>query len=264
MTTEPAKPNRLPGAESAAAIGGPLPPFRLLLTNGNGHGWHAGLGFLLHSAVVAVLFLLPLLMTEQISGSPPWRTVTLLPIQKGDPAAKPTTRPQSSGPQDAGPASDKRPKLALSNQPLGPKRPRGVQIAGPDLGMDSLGIPNGIEGGAPLNPASPYLPVASVPTPAVQPPVRVGGKVRPPRLLRRVEPVYPSLAKQAGIEGTVVLEATLGADGHVEELTVLGGHPLLVEAGQQAVAQWVYEPTYLNERPVPVLLRVTLEFRLLR
>ena len=263
MTTEPAKLKRSEGTDSAAAIGGPLPPLRLLLANGNGRDWRASLGFLVHTAVIAVLFLLPLLVTEEISGSPPWRTITILPIQKGSPEARTTTRPpRSSGPQTAGPASGERPQLTLSNHPNGPKGARGVQIAGPDFGLESFGIPDGIDGGVSIIPPSQFIPVT--PAAAAQPPVRVGGKVRPPRLLRRVEPAYPRVAKQAGIEGTVVLEATLGADGRVEQLTVLGGHPLLVEAAQQAVPQWVYEPTYLNERPVPVLLRVTLEFRLRR
>jgi protein TonB len=79
-----------------------------------------------------------------------------------------------------------------------------------------------------------------------------------------VEPVYPSVAKQAGIQGTVVLEATLGSDGRVESIRVIRGHPLLVGPAQQAVAQWVFEPTYLNDRPVPVLLQVTVEFILRR
>lgn len=234
MTTEPAKLKRSEGTDSAAAIGGPLPPLRLLLANGNGRDWRASLGFLVHTAVIAVLFLLPLLVTEEISGSPPWRTITILPIQKGSPEARTTTRPpRSSGPQTAGPASGERPQLTLSNHPNGPKGARGVQIAGPDFGLESFGIPDGIDGGVSIIPPSQFIPVT--PAAAAQPPVRVGGKVRPPRLLRRVE-----------------------------QLTVLGGHPLLVEAAQQAVPQWVYEPTYLNERPVPVLLRVTLEFRLRR
>jgi len=187
-----------------------------------------------HTAVIAVLFLLPLLVTEEISGSPPWRTITILPIQKGRPEARTTTRPpRPSGPQTTGPASGERPQLTLSNHPIGPKGTRGVQIAGPDFGLESFGISAGIDSGVSIIAPSQFILVA--PAAAAQPPVRVGGKVRPPRLLRCVE-----------------------------QLTVLGGHMLLVEAAQPAVAQWVYEPTYLNERPVPVLLRVTLEFRLRR
>jgi protein TonB len=79
-----------------------------------------------------------------------------------------------------------------------------------------------------------------------------------------VEPAYPPLAKQARIQGTVVLEATLGTDGRVEHIQVVSGHPLLVEPAQQAVAQWLYEPSYLNGRPVAVLLHVTVEFILRR
>jgi protein TonB len=94
--------------------------------------------------------------------------------------------------------------------------------------------------------------------------VVVGGKIQPPRLLERVEPEYPLLAQRAGIEGEVVLEALLSADGRVEQVRVLSGRPLLATSAQAAVEQWRYEPTTLNGRPVAVLLRVTVQFHLRR
>ena len=92
--------------------------------------------------------------------------------------------------------------------------------------------------------------------------MRVGGKIRPPRLVRRVEPIYPGVAKQARIQGDVRIDAIIDAKGQVVEMKVLSGHPLLATAALTAVQQWVYEPTYLNEQPVPVVLEVTVNFRL--
>jgi len=266
MTTNPANSPLAASTQPAPALGGPVPPFRVLLVNGNGRGRRAALGFLLHTAVVAVLFLFPLLMTEEIVGSPALGTTPLGPYPKGSPTG--TTKPfgpKPSGPKPTVADEHNLPELVLPNSPI--KRTSGdggIQTAGPDIGSIPFGIPEGIEGGEPAAAPSRSFQQPFVPLPVAPSPVRVGGRVREPKLLRRVEPDYPLLAKQAGIQGTVVLEATLGTNGRVEHIAVVSGHPLLVESAQRAVAQWVYEPTYLNDRPVPVLLRVTVEFILRR
>ena len=100
------------------------------------------------------------------------------------------------------------------------------------------------------------------PPPAPPKPVRVGGRIRPPRLIRRVNPVYPAIARQARIQGSVRIDAIVDTSGRVVELKVLSGHPLLVGPAVDAVQRWVYEPTYLNEQPVAVLLEVTVNFSL--
>jgi protein TonB len=241
-----------------------VPPLRLLLANGNGRGWRASLGLLLHTAVVAVLFLLPLLVTDEITGAPAWRKDVIYSIQKDNPQGSGLEhKRQPSGPKVNQPKQHAEPKLILPKLPSKPDGLGPINTAGPDIGLNSTGIPGGVESGE--TPASPpAIQQLFQPAPTEPTPVRVGGKVRQPRLLRRVEPVYPSVAKQAGIQGTVVLEATLGSDGRVESIRVIRGHPLLVGPAQQAVAQWVFEPTYLNDRPVPVLLQVTVEFILRR
>ena len=132
----------------------------------------------------------------------------------------------------------------------------------PDTGVVG-GIPGGIPGGvtggiiggilsANTN-ANPLPAVAPPPPPppppkAVAPtePVRVGGVVREPRVSKLVPPIYPKLARQARVAGTVVLEAIVTADGKVAEIKVISGHPLLVEAAINCVKQWEYEPTLLN------------------
>lgn len=93
-------------------------------------------------------------------------------------------------------------------------------------------------------------------------PVHVGAGIVEPRKLRSVPPVYPELARQARVQGTVVLECTISPEGRVTDVRVLRGVPLLDEAARDAVRQWVYTPTLLDGRPVPVIMTVTVNFRL--
>jgi protein TonB len=118
------------------------------------------------------------------------------------------------------------------------------------------GVLGGVLGGVPTGV------VPNVPKPMPQKPYRVGGNIRPPRLIRRVEPVYPQLARQAHIQGSVQIDAIIDTNGRVIEMKVISGHPLLATAALAAVQQWVYEPTYLNDVPVAVQLEVTVNFTL--
>jgi protein TonB len=81
-------------------------------------------------------------------------------------------------------------------------------------------------------------------------------------LIHRVQPEYPQLARQARIQGTVVLRAIISRDGKIENLQVLSGHPLLAPAAIEAVRQWRYRPYLLNDQPVEVETRVTVNFTL--
>jgi protein TonB len=93
-------------------------------------------------------------------------------------------------------------------------------------------------------------------------PVRVGGRVKPPTWFIRVEPEYPPLARQAHIQGDVLIEVILDEHGSVEEAKVVSGPPLLIQAALNAVRKWKYEPTYLNDKQVSVQLKVTVTFRI--
>jgi protein TonB len=86
--------------------------------------------------------------------------------------------------------------------------------------------------------------------------------VKAPRLLFRVEPAYPVLARQAKLEGNVVIDAVIDEHGNVVSMRVLSGSPLLIQAAMDALRQWKYEPTAVNGQPVPVQLTVTISFRL--
>jgi protein TonB len=81
-------------------------------------------------------------------------------------------------------------------------------------------------------------------------------------LIRKVQPAYPPLAKSARVSGTVEFRATISKDGNIEGLTLVRGHPLLVNAAREAVLQWKYRPTLLNGQPVEVITDITVNFTL--
>jgi TonB family protein len=99
-------------------------------------------------------------------------------------------------------------------------------------------------------------------TPAASLPsrIRVGENVQAVNLIRKTEPEYPEEARKAGIGGEVRLSATIGRDGTVQNIQLVSGHPLLVEAAIQAAQTWVYKPTLLNGSPVEVVTTVTVAF----
>jgi len=92
--------------------------------------------------------------------------------------------------------------------------------------------------------------------------IRVGGKVKPPTKIKDVKPVYPAAAQTARVQGTVIIEATVGANGKVLNTKVLRSVPMLDQAALDAVKQWEYTPTRLNGVPVPVVMTVTVAFKL--
>jgi protein TonB len=124
------------------------------------------------------------------------------------------------------------------------------------------GVVGGVLGGVPQPEATPPPTPAPKPEPTPSGPVRVGGKIKAPTKVSNVPPVYPDIAKQARVQGVVVLEATISPSGEVTNVRVVNGIPLLNEAAMNAVRQWRYTPTLLNGVPVPVIMTVTVNFRL--
>ena len=107
-----------------------------------------------------------------------------------------------------------------------------------------------------------FGPDVTVPPPPSDAPVRVGGEIEEPPKIVHVDPIYPEIAKSARVQGVVILECTISAEGRVEDVTVLRSIPLLDQAAIDTVIQWVYKPTLLNGIPVPVIMTVTVSFRL--
>ena len=93
-------------------------------------------------------------------------------------------------------------------------------------------------------------------------PYRVGGPIRPPAKIKNVAPVYPEPARNARVQGVVILEALVDRQGRVESVRVLRSIPLLDNAAIAAVRQWRYSPLMLNGQPERFVLTVTLSFGL--
>jgi periplasmic protein TonB len=155
----------------------------------------------------------------------------------------------------------------------------GVEIGGSDFGVaggEPGGVEGGVEGGVQGGVVGGVVggvlggvpePQATPPPPPPPPtvpkgPVRVGGQIKEPSKVNNVPPLYPDIAKQARVQGVVVLEAVISPSGGVTNVRVLRGVPLLNDAAVNAVKQWRYTPTTLNGQPVAVVMTVTVNFRL--
>ena len=136
-------------------------------------------------------------------------------------------------------------------------------LSGPAIPGDPNGVPYGaMVDLAPVARPAPPKSALQPPAPAARAPVRVGGNVQAAKLVHQVRPVYPPLARQARISGVVRLEAVISRSGLIESLQVMSGHPLLTQAALDAVRQWVYQPTLLNNVPVEVLTQIDVNFKL--
>jgi len=137
-------------------------------------------------------------------------------------------------------------KIAVVQEEVPPPLVAGV-IGGVPGGIPG-GTPGGVLGGVLGNPLPPIVPKVVTPPPPQK--LRLSSGVAEGNLIRRVDPPYPPLARQARIEGVVKLHATISKDGSIESLRVVSGHKmLLTQEVLQAVRQWRYKPTLLNGEP---------------
>jgi periplasmic protein TonB len=217
-------------------------------------GWLIPVSVAAHGVAVSALFIVPLMadgeLPEPARAAPIYVEVTIPTLP---PAPKP---PQRAPSQPARAAATSNPDAAPISVPdrIAPEHdmPVGIETGLPvGEGIGVVGVPVGESVGD-------YLP----PQPAAQKPFRVGGEVRAPRKIHDVAPRYPVIAQQARIQGTVIIEAVIGADGRVQSARSLKPTPFLEEAALEAVRQWVFTPTKLNGEPVPVVMTVTVDFRL--
>jgi len=138
-----------------------------------------------------------------------------------------------------------------------------------DIGGLAGGVPGGVPGGqmggvlgGVLGGIPGSVKPLAAPTAHPKAPLRVGGRVRRPQVLKQITPRYPTLARDAHISGEVVIDAVLDERGNVTEMKVLSGPPLFYSAALEALSQWKYEPTYLNDEPISVQLIVNITFHL--
>ena len=220
----------------------------------------------LQVALLGTLVLLPMWVAgERVE---PYR-VKILPPYPGSPRADTRTGQPPGGPRPT--STVYRPDVPIY-QP--PRIPTGEANTGAGQERSNLtGTGPGAEWGIPggmMPPGGDAQPGRIPPTPpVVQPPAErhrprpvISEPVQQALLIHRVEPVYPALARQIRLEGTVRLRAIIGRDGAVNSLELLSGHPILARAALDAVSQWRYRPTLLHGQPVEAETYVTVIFQL--
>ncbi len=229
-------------------------------------GWTVAISFAFQMMILAVMVLIPLIYTEAL---PRTQLMTMLMAPPPPPPPPPPPAPAVvrvqpriiQQPQEmVQPRAIPREVARIVEDPLPPPGPVGGVVGGVAGGIPG-GSAGGILGG--LITAAP--PPPPPPPPAAPPPperVRVGGQVQSALLTNQARPQYPPLARQARVQGTVRLEAIISRDGVIEELQVVSGHPLLVQAALNAVRQWQYQPTLLNGVAVEVITTIDVNFTL--
>jgi protein TonB len=220
------------------------------------------LSFLLQVFLIGILILIPLIYTDALPKS---MTMTFL-------VAPPPPPPPPPPPAAAVVKVVKMVSEVVNGQLRTPtKIPEKVQMikeeeAPPDLGAGGVpgGVPGGIPGGSAGGVIGGILSSTHVDVPKVATPqrVRVSSGVSTGLLIRKVSPTYPQLAKQARIQGQVVLQAEISKDGTITNLQLISGHPMLAPAAIEAVKQWRYKPYLLNGEPVAVETQVIVNFSL--
>jgi protein TonB len=212
---------------------------------------------LIHSIIAALIIIVPLLSADQLPD--PASAVKAFFVE---PMAAPAPPPPPPPPAAHPVAPKAIPKPVLENKFVAPVEVPEEIKPEESIDMGVEGGAGGVEGGVPGGVVGGIVGgLPDAPPPPVQA-VRVGGQIKEPKKLRNVNPVYPDIARQARVQGIVILECTISPQGKVTNVSVLRGLPLLNDAAVEAVKQWVYTPTLLNGVPVPVIMTVTVNFKL--
>ncbi|HYM23960.1 MAG TPA: energy transducer TonB, partial [Vicinamibacterales bacterium] len=165
-------------------------------------------------------------------------------------------RPRSAPAPAAEPLN---PNAAPATAPIGIRAEPDVPIAPPDPGGSVPGAEPGFNPNANL---PGIVQLAPPPAPAPQQPIRPSAGMQVPKKVVDVAPAYPPIAIAARKEGVVILEAIIDVHGNVESVRALRADPLLLDAAVDAVRQWKYTPGVLNGIAVPVIMTVTVNFKL--
>src|ERR1700739_1220122 len=226
--------------------------------------WTIFVSLAFQTLFVAILILIPLIYTEAL---PKTMMATML--------TAPPPPPPPPPPPGAFQVVHVKPQVHLmdAGKLMAPKViPKEVKIikeeAEPDPGVVGAvgGVPGGVAGGSMGGVRGGEIGGIGTAPPPPKPkptgPIRVGGNVQAARIVNRVQPVYPPLARQTRISGTVRLHAIISKDGTIQQLEVMSGHPLLQQAALDAVRQWRYRPTTLNGEPVEVDTTIDVIFSL--
>jgi protein TonB len=236
----------------------------LLLNQDTKRPWNFLASLSAELAVVGLALLIPLLYRDHLPAVH-WKDITVGPAPLKPPIPQPATH--ASGPTSTmlSTAAPRRwnPSENFRSEPASPVdfSADAPPALGPGIGgggaTSNLGtfLPNFVAGLPPPKP-----PAVLAPQPAR--PLAVGGDVLMAKLVRKVIPPYPPLARAARISGVVHLMGIIGKDGTIRNLQLISGHPMLARAAIEAVQQWLYKPTLLNGNPVEVIAPIDVSFTL--
>jgi protein TonB len=224
-------------------------------------GWTTLVSFAMQAVGLGMLLLLPLLYNE---GLPHFQSLVAL-VAPTSPPAPPTTGPARRARETT---SNVSPEALIAPRSVPteivpvdePSAPPPLDITGSGV-VDGIGHSTGPSGVLDSIGNGPNVVVLPPPPALSARPLRVS-RMMEGNLIYRVQPQYPALARQARIQGVVVLRAVITRGGKIENLQVISGHPMLVKAAMDAVLQWRYRPYYLNNEPVEVETQVTVNFTL--
>ncbi len=215
-------------------------------------GWTTLVSTSIQILLMAFLIVLPLLRTNAISARL-LQTPVLLPPFSGAPTS--TGGHPPSGNADSGRVAP----VIQVNQSSGfsHRLNRDPDIEGTP-NICTLGCGNGPGPGVPDAVFGGGAPPQEVTL--AKPPKPIISRFDPGQVIRRVEPLYPSIAHTARIQGSVVLHAIISREGTIERLQVVSGHPMLDKAALDAVSQWLFRPYILNGQPIEVETEITVNF----
>jgi periplasmic protein TonB len=221
------------------------------------------IAYILECVGIAVMIIIPLIRYQALP-SAAWSMTLAAPPPPPPPPPPPAAAPirviRHVTAADLMKAPTVIPKTIqqVKDQPEPPPQPS-VGVVG--------GVPGGMPGGTPGGVLGSILTssaLAPPPPPKAAAPkrIRVSAGVEAAQIITKTQPEYPALAKMARIQGTVKLEALISKEGTIQDLKVMSGHPLLVNAAVQAVQQWRYRPTLLSGEPVEVQTEIDVIFTL--
>ncbi len=226
--------------------------------------WNLGVSIALQCLGIGLAVMIPLLHIEKLrlpDPPPPHVTWAFVP-----PVAVAVRNQVSTQTQSSALSAPVRARAAFIAPTLSGSHPSaGIELPGDvpasitiDASASSAQFPNAV----PLSSALPPAPPRPA-TPPTQPtPFRVSAGVQAARLIYSPHPLYPSIAVRTRTQGTVHINALIAANGTVQNLHVVSGPPLLINAALDAVRQWRYKPTLLNEAAVEVLTEIDVVFTL--
>jgi protein TonB len=230
--------------------------------------WTVILSTLIQVSLLGILILIPLIYTEAL----PKAMLTTLLVAPPPPPPPPPP-PAAAIVKIVKPVAHLIQAGKLVAPTAIPKQVNIIKEAEAPPDVTSVGVTGGVPGGVPGGNMGGVLGgiIGGVSSSNVAPPpppketpkrIAVGGNVQRAALIHQVTPVYPAMAKQARIQGTVRLHAIIAKDGTIQQLEVISGPALLVQNAFDAVKQWRYRPTLLNTEPVEVDTTIDVIFSL--